>query len=120
MYWCRIVFHQWWFLEAASFVWALALFDLYVFLLRKWDNRPVGKWEETVKWRLGLSLSSLVSLIATLLRGAVLLPVTSALGQLKWHYYKQPRPLKTMDRIDHASRGPLGSGRLLLKSGRKL
>lgn len=44
----------------------------------------------------------------------------TGISQQKWHWYHQARSLMDLDRLDSASRGPLGSAMLLIRPIRQL
>ncbi|KAH8683240.1 hypothetical protein BGZ60DRAFT_215116 [Tricladium varicosporioides] len=48
------------------------------------------------------------------MKAAMMVPVASALGQLKWHWFREFKSLKAMEIFDEASRGTYGSIRLLI------
>lgn len=82
-------------------------------LLVKFNHQPIFSWH-------GVTLNALVSVLSTASKGGLLLTVEEATGQWKWILFtRQPRPLVDFDRIDEASRGPLGSLTLIwrLKRG---
>ncbi|KAL3490754.1 hypothetical protein BJX62DRAFT_237868 [Aspergillus germanicus] len=74
-------------------------------------------------WKLGLSLNTAISILATGCRSALTLVVSEAISQLKWLWVKdgEPKQLLGMQVFDNASRGPLGALTMLFKySGRSL
>ncbi|KAH7113747.1 hypothetical protein B0J11DRAFT_139418 [Dendryphion nanum] len=77
------------------------------------------------KWPLNstISLNTFVATFSRIASAALLLPVSEALGQLKWSWFFQGTSKKMWDFeiFDNASRGPWGSLQLLLRTkGRKL
>lgn len=105
-----------WLLEALSLSAGVIFFGVFMFLLVRYDNQLVSKWETDNPGlsRLFRTLPSAVSFLATLMRGAMIYPVASAIGQLKWHYMRRPRRVKAIELMDGASRGYWGAIRLLL------
>jgi len=105
-----------WIWEALSFSAAIALYGVFFYLLFRYDNQLVTSWEEDNPNISGLfkTLPSMVSFITTLMRGFILFPVASAIGQWKWHYLRRTRRLLSMELMDGASRGYWGAARLLL------
>ncbi|XXH01984.1 hypothetical protein Hte_008348 [Hypoxylon texense] len=82
-------------------------------LLVEFDRRPIFSWH-------GVTLNALISILSTASKGGLLLSVEEATSQWKWILFsRRPRPLMDFDRIDEASRGPLGSLTLIwrLKRG---
>jgi len=104
-----------WMLEALSLSAGVIFFGVFMHLLVQYDNQLVTKWEtdNPALSRLFRTLPSAVSFLTTLMRGAMIYPVASAIGQLKWHYMKRPRRVKAMELMDGASRGYWGAIRLL-------
>lgn len=85
-----------------------ALFVTIV-LLRVHDGKRQPLWQV-------LSLNSLVSWLSTLSKGCLLIPASKSLSQLNWVWFAaRPRQLLDLEDFDAASRGFLGSARLLLK-----
>ncbi|KAL5372495.1 hypothetical protein DPSP01_013457 [Paraphaeosphaeria sporulosa] len=75
------------------------------------------------KWPLGLTLNAYISVLSKVASAALLLPVSEALGQLKWSWFQGARSKKMWDFeiFDNASRGPWGSFLLLVRTkGRSL
>lgn len=61
-------------------------------------------------WNSSLSVNTVLSILATVLKSFALLATASALGQLKWVWYStSPRPLHNFQVFDSATRGPLGA-----------
>ena len=97
-----------WALEYGALALAVASFASIVAVLQVYSDRPSSDWTSK------LSLNTIISTIATVMKGAILLPVVAALGQLKWSsYHRQRRPLQTFQTLDAASRGPLSAATLL-------
>lgn len=74
------------------------------------NNMPYNDW--TLPWR----INSVIALLMTILKAAMLVPITAGLGQLKWLWFSnqtQRRRLEDMDKFDRASRGSAGSLMLL-------
>ena len=63
-----------------------------------------------------MSLNTLVAILSTLARTALLVPVASCISQLKWIYLvSASRSLRSVQVFDDASRGPWGSMELIWK-----
>jgi|SRR3569833_572287 len=87
----------------------LSLFSLagLAVLLAVYDNKPVFTWN-------GVTLNAIVSVLSTTSKASLMLAVTESTSQWKWVlFFRGGRPLIDFDRIDRASRGILGSWRLL-------
>ncbi|KAL0935998.1 uncharacterized protein CTRU02_208213 [Colletotrichum truncatum] len=61
------------------------------------------------EWPLGLTLNTVVALLATFARAAFIVPVSESLSQLKWLWFRKERPLRDFQDFDAATRGPWGS-----------
>ncbi|KIX09221.1 uncharacterized protein Z518_00300 [Rhinocladiella mackenziei CBS 650.93] len=62
----------------------------------------------------GISLNTVVSLLASLSRSSLMLLVASSLSQVKWFWFqREPRRLTDLQTLDDASRGPLGAVAML-------
>lgn len=77
--------------------------------LVKVDNTPYESWQYTV------SPNAVVAIITTVTKAALLGPISACLSQLKWNLLHNPSPLYSMQVIDQASRGPIGSLEVLLR-----
>ncbi|KAF8860794.1 hypothetical protein BDZ45DRAFT_298933 [Acephala macrosclerotiorum] len=60
-----------------------------------------------------ISLNSLISLYVILLKAAMFVILCQGLGQLKWTWFGNTRPLRDLERFDEASRGPVGAFKLI-------
>lgn len=61
-----------------------------------------------------ITLSTVISVLATLMSGLLSMTLGSCIAQLKWnHFNDRPRPLFDFCLIDDASKGPLGSLKFL-------
>lgn len=62
-------------------------------------------------WQYHISPNAVVSVIATAAKAAMIIPVSSCLGQIKWNQYRSHThtPLYHMQVLDQASRGPWGA-----------
>lgn len=79
-------------------------------VLKLYDGRTM------TSWTFYFSLNTVVSFLGgTIARSAMLLAVSACLGQGKFSWYKKKRDrLAFFQTMDDASRGPLGSLKLLL------
>ncbi|KAF2622936.1 hypothetical protein BU25DRAFT_414706 [Macroventuria anomochaeta] len=102
----RSVFTDWW-EELVSVAIGLVCTFSAITILAYMDRRSMRDW------RLPIQPNSLVALLATLTRAALVYPVSECIGHLKWVYFERPRPLNFMNAFDIASRGPLGTSKLL-------
>jgi hypothetical protein len=99
-----------WIWETVSFLAGGAFFGIFLWLLFKYDGKLVETWADNAPISgLFKTLPAAISFLATLMRGAMLYPVLSAMGQLKWHHFRRTRPVYHFEVIDKATRGYLGS-----------
>ncbi|KAI1868852.1 hypothetical protein JX265_006831 [Neoarthrinium moseri] len=81
-----------------------------VVLLAKVDNIPLQSW-----W-LPIQPNSVIAILTTVGKAALMVPVASSMSQLKWiHFLLRPRRLVDLQLFDEASRGPWGSAVLLCR-----
>lgn len=96
-----------WILQALAVCGSMLLLGVLVALLIYFDNKPVFDWN-------GITLNAIMALVATILKALVAFTVSECLGQAKWIWFsRQQRPVRDLARIDEASRGPLGSVKIL-------
>ncbi|KAK0732165.1 hypothetical protein B0H67DRAFT_640464 [Lasiosphaeris hirsuta] len=74
-----------------------------IFLLVYFDGRRVPEWPYTI------NLTTLVSIIMTVFKAALLATVAEIISQEKWTWFQKGRRLIDLQRFDEASRGSLGS-----------
>lgn len=98
-----------WLWEILTLLGSLFCFAAVIGLLAFYDGKTVPNWYY------GLTLNALVSVLATLFKGTLLMPITSSIGQLAWLRLGK-RPSMRLDifcAYDRASRGPWGSMRFM-------
>lgn len=108
-----------WLLEIISWSISAICMAIILVVLVFLKDQPLSKWS------LGstISLNTFVATFSRIASAALLLPVSEALGQLKWSWFFQGSSKKMWDFeiFDNASRGPWGSLQLLVRTkGRKL
>lgn len=105
--WMRGLFASWkWELLAAVF--SISCMAAVVAILATVQDKPLDHW------RFSIQPNSMVSIFSTLSNFALLLGVREGLSQLKWIYFQKKRHrLFDLQIFDDASRGPIGSLRLL-------
>ncbi|KAE8141619.1 hypothetical protein BDV38DRAFT_296282 [Aspergillus pseudotamarii] len=102
--------HDWkesWKWEAAAATLSVIGLGLLIGFLFKVHDTPYADWQYTA------SPNTVVSIIVTISKAALLVPVSGCLSQLKWNRYRDSVPLYDMQAIDQASRGPWGALELL-------
>jgi hypothetical protein len=98
-----------WIAEFLYWIFALACFLGIVGTLAAFDGHKVPEW------RGGITLNTIVSLLAAFATFSLVVPITSGLGQSKWLWLLKPRHLDDFEAIESARNGPAGSVRLLLR-----
>ncbi|VUC33406.1 unnamed protein product [Clonostachys rosea] len=87
---------------------AIVVFIALVVLLQFFDHQPRPYLP------VGLTLNTLVALLATACRLMTAVPIEEGISQLKWNWMAaHQRPLHHLHKFDQASRGPIGSMRLI-------
>lgn len=106
---------KWWLWETLACFLASSCLVAIVVVLVVAHGDPVAVWEFG-----SFTLNSIVALLSTIMRVALMVPIAGAIGQQKWLWFqtRQPgrassNPLEDMELIDSASRGPWG-GLILL------
>jgi hypothetical protein len=67
------------------------------------------------RWLCGITLNTIVALLATVLIFSLTVPVSACIAQLKWLRSRQERQLVEFDTIENAARCPQGSFTLLIR-----
>lgn len=102
-----------WKQELASLVLGTSCFIALAALLYVYDGKTIFSWH-------GITLNTLVSILSTAAKVLVLYSVAESTSQWKWlHFSEQKHFLIDFDKIDAASRGPLGSFKLLWRKNRE-
>ncbi|CAI6264376.1 unnamed protein product [Periconia digitata] len=88
--------------------WALLLFSLGVLvaipvILSHFNGQPQPVWS------LGLNLSTIIAVLATLLRSSLATVSEEVMSQAKWSWQSQLRPVRDLAHFEEASRGPLAA-----------
>jgi hypothetical protein len=120
-----------WWMESASLATAIAALIAIVVMLAQYNNK------EQPTWKRAINLNTLVAILSTLMRACLvvvaeqgeILPFSSSslnipgwhlevIGQLKWNFFRQPRPLHKIVYFDAALRGPWSSLLLVFRTRR--
>jgi hypothetical protein len=101
-----------WLLEIISWTLSAACMTGIIIVLFVYKDKGIPKWP------LNLTLNAYISVLAKISSAALLLPVSEALGQLKWSWFNKGNSKKMWDFeiFDNASRGPWGSLLLLVRT----
>ncbi|KAF2807957.1 uncharacterized protein BDZ99DRAFT_500237 [Mytilinidion resinicola] len=102
------IFANFWVYEVAACVVAVVLHLVTILLLHHYNNTNVQLYHN--HW----SLNSEVAILVTITKAASLIPIAACIGQLKWHRFWNYQKLSEMEAFDEASRGTIGSARLLV------
>ncbi|KAG8158099.1 hypothetical protein KVR01_011860 [Diaporthe batatas] len=98
-----------WLPETASILTSVSLLYVLSSLLSVYNGRPVFEWK-------GITLNTVVSVLSTASKAALLYAVSQLISQWKWILFtRASRPLVDFEIIDGASRGPMGSLVLMRK-----
>jgi hypothetical protein len=109
-------YHRWvswffldsWAIEYLAITTAIASLAAIGATLGVYNGRPLQAWHHAIR------LNTVLSTLATIMKGSMLLPVCASLSQLKWLWYtRDGRSLQAFEIFDGASRGPWGATRLL-------
>lgn len=99
-----------WLWEFASAALSLACLAAVVIVLSIYNGKPLTSWNFIAD----ANLNTIIALLSTFSRTALLVPVASCISQLKWiHLVTSPRPLRDVQTFDDASRGPWGALELI-------
>ena len=105
-----------WLEEIAYVATSVALITTLVIILRVYDGRQLTDWQGAISagnYSVNISLDFIVAVLGTISKAAIAVSVEAGLSQSKWVWFTQSRPLSDYKKFDYASRGPLGSARLL-------
>jgi hypothetical protein len=104
-----------WLLEIVSWVFSAVCMTAVIAVLIYLKDDPLSKWSLAEKT--GLTLNAYISILSKMAGAALILPVSEALGQLKWSWFQQnSKQMWDFEIFDNASRGPWGSVLLLLRT----
>lgn len=109
--WYTKWFRDWWALEVGSMILGTTCIVIIAVMLLGVDGK------EMPRWRLGITVDAILSLLAGASKSCLLMPTAEALGQMKWMFGKRhDNRAIDVDRIDRASRGTWGSMILLIRT----
>ncbi|KAK2811932.1 hypothetical protein FQN50_001639 [Emmonsiellopsis sp. PD_5] len=98
-----------WKLEFSALIGSVLSFVTMSILLVCFNDRPIFDWK-------GVTLNAIISILAVSMKTTLIFAVAELIGQWKWIAFSQDtRPLMDFERIDLASRGPLGSLSILFR-----
>lgn len=98
-----------WLPEISGIVASTLLLIALSAILAVYDNKAVFEWK-------GVTLNAVVSVISTASKASLLYSISQLISQWKWIIFtRTKRPLMDFERVDSASRGPMGSLELMWK-----
>ncbi|XXG95094.1 ribosome-binding protein [Hypoxylon texense] len=97
-------FYPW---EIGSVLVAFGMIAATYSILSHYDGHQIPEWPFSI------NLNTLIALISTIMRAAMLVGVTAVISQTKWSWFSRPRPLMHLQYFDEASRSVSGSLSLL-------
>lgn len=105
---CRMWLRFTWLPEYLCCSVALAVLISIIAILYRYQNASIPE----LPYR--ITINTLISILVTVLKSALAIPLCEAISQLKWIWFSEKRPLYDMATFDSASRGALGAARLLV------
>ena len=107
----KMLYWKQWQLELWALFGCFATLAGIAVLLAVFDGGSVFEWN-------GVSLNTLISVLAVAMKGFLMFAVTECIGQWKWIVFaREKRTLMEFERIDLASRGPSGAASLVWRKG---
>jgi hypothetical protein len=95
-----------WTWEILSFGVAFASLAGIFALLAVQNERSLPHWPSQI------SVNTLLSVLVTIMKAAMVIPIAEGLSQLKWSWFRKDRPLQDIVAFDEASRGTYGVSKL--------
>lgn len=96
-----------WIVEVLAWIASCCFFVGIIVALSIFDGKPLPDL------RFHITPNALVGFLSTLAEVLLIVPLQSSIGQLKWLRALRTGPLDDFRALDAASRGPLGSAKLL-------
>lgn len=109
-----------WLLEILSWLFSAICMAAVIGVLIYLQGDSLSRW--TIQEKTHLTLNAYISILSKMAGAALILPVSEALGQLKWSWFlEHSKQMWDFEIFDNASRGPWGSLLLLIRTkGRAL
>lgn len=92
-----------WLLGTVALAGTIAIMCIY-------DGRPSDHWKSRINF------TATINILSQVAQSALMVSVSSSIGQLKWLWLLAKRSTMDIDRFDSASRGPEGSSKLIVAS----
>lgn len=99
-----------WAMEIIAATCSLCCFVAIIAVLKAYDG------QRSPSLPFSITLNAIISILSTTAKSSIMFGITAAIGQAKWDRFSSGgryRPLLDLEYIDQASRGPLGSFRIL-------
>lgn len=107
--WWTVLVHRWWLWELTCLGISCLFMMAAVVTLLNVDGTPLAHWNFPIQ------LNSMVSVLMTISKSALLVSIAECISQAKWMQFgKSPCRLSQLQLFDDSSRGPCGSLQLLL------
>jgi hypothetical protein len=104
-----------WLLELLSWLFSAVCMAAIIGVLIGLQDESLSKW--VLAEKTGLTLNTYISILSKMAGAALILPVSEALGQLKWSWFlEHSKQMWDFEIFDNASRGPWGSLLLLIRT----
>jgi hypothetical protein len=104
-----------WLVEILSWIFSAVCMVAIITVLIILKDQKLTKWSLAEKT--GLTLNAYISVLSKMAGAALILPVSEALGQLKWSWFLgHSKQMWDYEIFDNASRGPWGSLLLLVRT----
>lgn len=100
---CSHLATDWWLWELCATMTSLISFLAIILILRLHEGRPLPDRPFSI------TINSLVSIFATIMKAAMLVPIAEGISQSKWLWFQQHHALQDIEIYDRASRGPWGA-----------
>ncbi|KAK4034581.1 hypothetical protein C8A01DRAFT_38934 [Parachaetomium inaequale] len=99
-----------WVWEYSAVLGSIAFFVAMVAVLASSNGQEVASWN-------GVTRNAVVSILSLAMKSSLAYVLAECMAQWKWVLFaREPRPLMDFERIDAATRGPLGSLRVLTRT----
>jgi hypothetical protein len=102
--------NDWWLLEIIAGMLSIVCLVAIIAILAHFNGKPLTDWHSRI------TPNAMISVLATISRASVLLPVAECISQLTWLRFRTPHSLQLIQEFDEASRGALGSFQILFST----
>ena len=105
---------RWWLWESSAWLISFAALVGMIGLLGAVHNHEIPQWGIRRKFHgtdysISISINAVLSLSATTMKTALIIPVAASLSQLKWNWFMRENKLLDYQKFEAASRGPFGA-----------